>query len=233
MVERRIAVQREELMLAERELAEMTEALRGAPADVAGDSVRDAWRDLESAGGVRPETDVRDELVQLEIDQARRKAAVDEQLAFLKKKMGRFTVHCSLFTLLSATRSPAQQPIVARHLRSRPHSTAPSPGTRHRDLGGGRVEVPQRVESFPGPGGRGSRCHPEPEQHGLGAVGLELIEGATAEEAMRTMRSNDAGITGRHGGRTRQCGTFTGTGPRPGPAVGGQAGTPAYWAGVW
>ena len=89
MVERRIAVQREELMLAERELAEMTEALRGAPADAAGDSVRDAWRDLESAGGVRPETDVNDELVQLEMDQARRKAAVDEQLAFLKKKMGK------------------------------------------------------------------------------------------------------------------------------------------------
>jgi len=89
VVERRIAVQREELVLAERELAEMTEALRGAPADAAGDSVRDAWRDLETAGGVRPETDVKDELLQLEIDQARRKAAVDEQLAFLKKKMGK------------------------------------------------------------------------------------------------------------------------------------------------
>jgi len=89
MVERRIAVQREELMLAERELAEMTAALRGAPGDAAGDSVRDAWRDLETAGGVRPETDVKDELLQLELDQARRKAAVDEQLAFLKKKMGK------------------------------------------------------------------------------------------------------------------------------------------------
>jgi hypothetical protein len=89
MVERRIAVQREELMLAERELAEMTEALRGAPADAAGDSVRDAWRDLESAGGVNPDTDVKDEMLQLEMDQARRKAAVDEQLAFLKKKMGK------------------------------------------------------------------------------------------------------------------------------------------------
>jgi hypothetical protein len=70
-------------------LAEMTEALRGAPADAAGDSVRDAWRDLETAGGVRPDTDVKDELLQLELDQARRKAAVDEQLAFLKKKMGK------------------------------------------------------------------------------------------------------------------------------------------------
>jgi hypothetical protein len=89
MVERRIAVQREELLLAERELAEMTEALRGAPADAAGDSVRDAWRDLESAGGVNPDTDVKDEMLQLEMDQARRKAAVDEQLAFLKKKMGK------------------------------------------------------------------------------------------------------------------------------------------------
>lgn len=89
VVERRIAVQREELMLAEREMAEMTEALRGAPGDAAGDSVRDAWRDLEGAGGVRPETDVADALRQAEMDEARRKAAVDEQLAFLKKKMGK------------------------------------------------------------------------------------------------------------------------------------------------
>lgn len=89
VVERRIGVQREELMLAERELAEMTDALRGAPADAASDSVRDAWRDLEAAGGVNPDTDVKDELLQLEMDQARRKAAVDEQLAFLKKKMGK------------------------------------------------------------------------------------------------------------------------------------------------
>jgi hypothetical protein len=89
VVERRIAVQREELVLAEREMNEMTEALRAAPADAASDSVRDAWRDLESAGGARPETDVSDSLLQAEIDQARRKAAVDEQLAFLKKKMGK------------------------------------------------------------------------------------------------------------------------------------------------
>jgi hypothetical protein len=89
VVERRIAVQREELMLAEREVTEMTEALRRAPADAAGDSVRDAWRDLESAGGTNPETDVKDEMLQLEMDQARRKAAVDEQLAFLKRKMGK------------------------------------------------------------------------------------------------------------------------------------------------
>ena len=36
-----------------------------------------------------PDTDVADALLQAEIDQARRKAAVDEQLAFLKKKMGK------------------------------------------------------------------------------------------------------------------------------------------------
>jgi hypothetical protein len=32
---------------------------------------------------------VKDEMLQLEMDQARRKAAVDEQLAFLKRKMGK------------------------------------------------------------------------------------------------------------------------------------------------
>ncbi len=89
VVERRIAVQRDELMLAEREVAEMTQALKGAPADAAADGVRSAWRDLEAAGGVRPETDVADTLLQAEMDQARRTAAVDEQLAFLKKKMGK------------------------------------------------------------------------------------------------------------------------------------------------
>lgn len=40
-------------------------------------------------GGTRPETDLNDSLLQAEIDQARRQAAVDEQLAFLKKKMGK------------------------------------------------------------------------------------------------------------------------------------------------
>ncbi len=89
VLERKLAVQREELSLAEREVAEMTTALRGAPGEAAGDSIRDAWRELEGAGGVRPETDVGDSLLEAEIDQARRKAAVDEQLAFLKKKMGK------------------------------------------------------------------------------------------------------------------------------------------------
>jgi hypothetical protein len=87
--ERKLAVQREELALAEREVTEMTAALRDAPADAAGDSIRDAWRELEGAGGVRPETDVNDSLLEAQMDHARRKAAVDEQLAFLKKKMGK------------------------------------------------------------------------------------------------------------------------------------------------
>ena len=89
VVERRIAVQRDELRMAERELEEMTAQLRAAPADAAADSVRDAWQELEMAGGTRPETDVNDSLLQAEIDQARRKSAVEEQLAFLKKKMGK------------------------------------------------------------------------------------------------------------------------------------------------
>jgi len=51
--------------------------------------VQQAWRELEAAGGARPETDAGDALLSAQLDQARRKAAVEEQLAFLKRKLGR------------------------------------------------------------------------------------------------------------------------------------------------
>ncbi len=89
LLERKLAVQREELVMAERELAEMTAQVKASPADASADSIRDAWRELEGAGQSRPGTDPADSLLQAELDQARRKAAVEEQLAYLKKKMGR------------------------------------------------------------------------------------------------------------------------------------------------
>jgi hypothetical protein len=89
VIERRIAVQRDELALADREMQELAGRLRTAPADATGDSVRQAWRELEAAGGARPETDTSDALLTAQLDQARRKAAVDEQLAYLKKKLGK------------------------------------------------------------------------------------------------------------------------------------------------
>jgi hypothetical protein len=89
VLERKLAVQREELVLAERELGEMTAQMRSAPTDMSADSIRDAWQELEGAGQSRPGVDPRDSLLEAELDEARRKAAVEEQLAYLKKKMGR------------------------------------------------------------------------------------------------------------------------------------------------
>jgi hypothetical protein len=89
VLERKLAVQQEELRLAEREVEEITRALQSAPSAAGSDSLRDAWAELEQAGQARPGVDPNDSLLQAELDQARRKAAVDEQLAYLKKKMGR------------------------------------------------------------------------------------------------------------------------------------------------
>jgi hypothetical protein len=89
VLERKLAVQREELALAEREVDELAGRLREAPRTAANDSVQQAWRELEAAGGARPGIDPNDVLLSAELDRARRSAAVDEQLAYLKKKLGK------------------------------------------------------------------------------------------------------------------------------------------------
>lgn len=89
LLERKMVVQQEELRLAERELGEISAALKAAPSEATSDSLRDAWRELEQAGQARPGVDPNDSLLQAELDQARRRAAVDEQLAYLKKRMGK------------------------------------------------------------------------------------------------------------------------------------------------
>jgi hypothetical protein len=86
VLERKLPVQRDELALAERELAEMTAEVKDAPAGSAADSIAAAWRDLESAGGTRPDEDAR---VHAEEERARREQAVEAQLAYLKKKLGK------------------------------------------------------------------------------------------------------------------------------------------------
>ena len=93
VLERKLAAQREEVALAERDLAEMQAQLKAAerdrPATAAGDSAERAWRDLQAAGGARPEVDVRDELLQADLDRTARERAADEQLDLLKKKLGK------------------------------------------------------------------------------------------------------------------------------------------------
>ena len=59
VLERKLVVQREELVLAERDVTEWTAQLRAAKQGLGagGASAGAAWRDIESAGGTRPETD--------------------------------------------------------------------------------------------------------------------------------------------------------------------------------
>jgi hypothetical protein len=86
VLERKLAVQRDELALGERELAEMTAEARRATAGHPSESIAAAWRDLESAGATRPDDDAR---AQAEADRRRRESAIEAQLAYLKKKLGK------------------------------------------------------------------------------------------------------------------------------------------------
>jgi len=92
VLERKLAAQREELALAERELTEMQGQLKsanlGAPgAGGAASSTEQAWRDLQAAGGIRPDVELQQELLKHDIDRAARERAADEQLDLLKKKI--------------------------------------------------------------------------------------------------------------------------------------------------
>jgi hypothetical protein len=92
ILEKKVAVQRDELMLAERDVAQWTEELKQkrqgteagpTPAQAA------AWRDLEAAGAPRPETDVEGELLKVRMQRAQMDAAVQAQLDHLQKKLGK------------------------------------------------------------------------------------------------------------------------------------------------
>jgi hypothetical protein len=89
---KKLALQREELALAERDLAQLSAEYRGARQGAEGSRTpaqEAAWRDLETAGGTRPETDLEGELLQSKIERQQMDAAVAAQLEHLKKKLGR------------------------------------------------------------------------------------------------------------------------------------------------
>jgi hypothetical protein len=79
-------VQREELVLAERELNEMTSEAKRAAANHPSETISAAWRDLESAGVARPDEHDR---MQAESERRRRERAIEAQLAYLKRKLGK------------------------------------------------------------------------------------------------------------------------------------------------
>jgi hypothetical protein len=93
VLERKLAAQREELGLAERDLGEMQTQLKAAererPAATGESSAERAWRDIQAAGGARPDVDLRSELLKADIDRVAREQAADEQLDLLKKKLGK------------------------------------------------------------------------------------------------------------------------------------------------
>ncbi|MGH7499759.1 MAG: hypothetical protein ACREL3_13010 [Gemmatimonadales bacterium] len=83
---RKIVVHRDELVLAQREVEEMAVEVRRAGSIGASDSIGAAWRDLEAAGGARPEEGALDHA---EGERRRLDEAIEAQLAYLKKKMGK------------------------------------------------------------------------------------------------------------------------------------------------
>src|SRR5213596_2851741 len=88
---KKLAALQGQLALCERELVDMQAQLgraeRDRPLSEAERSAERAWRDLQQAGGVRPDTDLQGDLLQSDLDHTAREAAADRQLRELKKKM--------------------------------------------------------------------------------------------------------------------------------------------------
>jgi hypothetical protein len=92
MLERKLAVQAEEVALAEREVEEMMAHWRAASrgAGRSESSLEAAWRELEAAGAPgRTGPSAEDEQLRIETDRAARERAVEAQLAELKRRMGK------------------------------------------------------------------------------------------------------------------------------------------------
>ncbi len=85
VLERKLAVQRDEVVMVERELADMTEQLKQAggtrAAQDATEHVARAWAGMGAVD--------EDELARMHLDRAAREAAAAEQLEALKRKMGK------------------------------------------------------------------------------------------------------------------------------------------------
>jgi hypothetical protein len=89
VLERKLAVQRDELVLAEREVAEVMAEYRAARSGHPFTSIDAAWRDLEAAGAERPEGEPNQNPGTPPNDEQLRAQAVEAQLAYLKKKFGK------------------------------------------------------------------------------------------------------------------------------------------------
>ena len=93
VLKRKLEAQRAEAALAQEEFSQMREQLKQMRRKTMGAEatarVESAWRDIERAGGVRPDRDFEQDLLRSQLDAATKEARADEQLQQLKKKMGR------------------------------------------------------------------------------------------------------------------------------------------------
>ncbi len=89
LLERKLTVQHDELMLAEQELEQLTGKLRHLRQGMPSAGTESAWREVQAAGGTRPGVDPEDELLRHDLDRSAHEAAAEAQLAHLKRKLGR------------------------------------------------------------------------------------------------------------------------------------------------
>ncbi len=94
VLEKKLAVQQDELTLTQRDVDQMTAELKqsrfgGSSGGGTTPNQEAAWRDLESAGGVRPDTDVDGELLKSQINRQKLESVVQQQLDHLKEKLGK------------------------------------------------------------------------------------------------------------------------------------------------
>lgn len=89
VLERKLAAQRDELALAEREAEEIAAELRAAQRVGRDAGLRAGRPEVEAAGRARPGPEPEGDPLRAETDRARMDAAVREQLAHLKRKLGR------------------------------------------------------------------------------------------------------------------------------------------------
>lgn len=92
ILEKKLQLQQEELALADRDMEQLTaeyRKVRQGTEDGRTPVQEAAWRDIETAGGTRPETDVNDDLLRGQLERKQMDKAVDAQLEELKRKLGR------------------------------------------------------------------------------------------------------------------------------------------------
>jgi hypothetical protein len=87
VLERKLTVQRDELAIAEREVVEMLSEYHTARAGRPFDSVDAAWRELQAAGAEHPGLGLDDGPERH--SEEKLKQAIEAQLAYLKKKLGK------------------------------------------------------------------------------------------------------------------------------------------------